>query len=196
MAIAAAAPAANKTTRQVNGGVIGDGQEIAGSQNEQRASCDGTQQQSTSTSRRRDRAALDQNLANEPSTRRAEGASDGKFALAAERGDEKQVGEIRARDCEHEADGGLKQHENGLDPCHKRAMPFDDASYRRESAFVVGYSARRRATMASRSSVACAMVTSGLSRPDDAKKSKVARLAVWDRPRWERAPPDPLRGSG
>ena len=60
--------ASEKDHAQVDGGVVGDGQEIARRENEQRSPCDRTQKQSARTSGDRDRAALDQNLANEPRT--------------------------------------------------------------------------------------------------------------------------------
>ena len=72
-----------------------------GEQDAQDASDDGQQQ------------ALGEELADEPSPARAEREPDGDFAGSPRRANEQKVGDVRARDEQHEAHG-RKQHEQTL----------------------------------------------------------------------------------
>ncbi len=80
----------------------------------QRSGAIGRAHETNSPGEDREQEALDEQRAHDSPARRAERRADGTFARPARRACQQQVGDVGARDQQHEADGSHQRHEHRL----------------------------------------------------------------------------------
>ena len=122
-------------------------------------------QQPAGPGRGRDDQRLEKHLAHPAGPRRAERGADGELVLAPDRGGEEQVADVGAGDQQHQRDRCLQEQQHRSLRRRRARCATRRSRCRACVALVVGYSIRRRAMIASRSSRAWSRVTPGRSRP-------------------------------